>query len=318
MPETVCSISHIAERYNAYPGETMRLYTRIQANRQAELTLSVRLPRGIEFMAFQPPQGLSAQALQVLDDAAGTQLRYPFTASDQGEYEFTTEGVLLNPEQDTFLVSDASAAAPDGREMCFEAVRIALKVQGKYMNYLPELYRTDELMGRFLMLFESFWGPIEQQVRQVDWYFDPDLTPAKMLPWLSTWVGAFWDETLPEARQRQLLRNAVSHYQRRGTREALEEFLALYTGGRVSITEQPARNLVLGAGARMGQRVALGTGNAPHSFTVDVSVPADNFNIPAGMEPAVVDNLFRKKLETIINLHKPAHTVHTLKLEVIR
>src|SRR5262249_20365856 len=69
-----------------------------------------------------------------------------------------------------------------------------------------------EVMARFLMLFESFWAPIEGQIDNLPLYFDPAFTPLKLLPWLASWVDLTLDDHWPEAKRRQLLRAAVSLY----------------------------------------------------------------------------------------------------------
>ena len=99
-----------------------------------------------------------------------------------------------------------------------------------------------------------FLAPLESQVAQSDGYYDPDLTPEGFLPWLATWIGVAWDDSLPVARQRRLLGEALRLYQKRGTRAALEEYLRIYSGGEVEIVEHRAQNFSLGmrrAGARI-------------------------------------------------------------------
>ena len=214
------------------------------------------------------------------------------------------------------LSSEAVLRDAQGFVVDSETARVKVNTQAAYLRYLPELFRKDDLMSRFLMMFESFWKPIEEQIGQISNYFDPDLTPEAMLPWLATWVGAYWDELLPDKRKRMLIRVAASHYQRRGTKAILEEYLRLYTAGQVEITEHPAYNLVLGESARLGPKVALGLHNHPHTFTVDIRMSRYDFDIPQDLDAALVEKVFRQKLNTIIELHKPAHTAHILNIEL--
>ena len=320
--EIVSSVSYITDRYVAYPGESLHFSVRVQANRLPEGVLVVLLPRELELETYEVDRGDVHRETFVSDSPEGTQIAWRLPANDaQAEFNLEIVTVLQHPGQELYmeyLVSNAFLYDADGQEYGTESVRIMVKTQGNYMNFLPEIYRKDDLMGRFLMLFESFWKPIEQQIRQVSCYFDPDLTPESMLPWLASWVGAYWDEYLPVDRQRLLLRTAVSHYQRRGTRYALEEFLKVYSNGEVEVTEHPARNLVLSEDARMGRRIALGKGNSPHTFSVDVKMPLDSFNIPETMDEKTIEHVFRQKLNAMITLHKPAHTDHQLSLELIK
>ena len=150
--------------------------------------------------------------------------------------------------------------ADDDDPPAAESVEILVVGKGRYMRYLPRIYQEqDELMGRFVMLFESFWAPIESQIDVMPLYFDPALTPLKLLPWLATWVDLALDDHWPEAKRRQLLKAAVGLYRKRGTRRGLQEYLEIYTGAQVQISEHGAHNFLLGPEARLGPGVALGT-----------------------------------------------------------
>jgi len=196
-----------------------------------------------------------------------------------------------------------------------ETVTVLVSAKGRYIRHLPRMYlEQDELMGRFLMLFESFWGPIEQQIDNLYDYFDPLLTPARLLPWLAGWVDLTLDERWPEAQRRRLLRSAVSLYRKRGTRRGLQEYLEIYTGGRVKITEHSASNFRLGPEARLGLGVALGTVNLPHTFTVTVFLPAGDARMETRARQAA-DH--RRIIEAIIEAEKPAHTSYNLRVEYL-
>ena len=189
-----------------------------------------------------------------------------------------------------------------------ETATLAVAAKSRYLKYLPALYTDqDEFMGRFLMLFDSFWEPTKDRIDHIEYYFDPKLTPPDLLPWLATWVDLVLDEQWPEAKRRQLLSAMVPLYRRRGTRGGLQDYLQIYTGRDVKITEHRAHNFQLGAGTRLGHSVALGKRNVPHTFTVEVSVP------PA---PSLEASKRRqRKIEAIIESEKPAHTTYTLILE---
>ncbi len=106
-----------------------------------------------------------------------------------------------------------------------------------YLKYLPDTYREDNFIGRFLLIFESILSPIEGMVGNIDYYFDPDITPAECLPWLASWFGLVLDEHWPEIKRRELIRSAVDLYQWRGTKRGLSEFIRLYTGLSPEILE---------------------------------------------------------------------------------
>jgi phage tail-like protein len=56
------------------------------------------------------------------------------------------------------------------------------------LNYLPSIYRDDEFMEKFLLIFESILNPIVNTVDNLALYFDPGLTP-EPASWLASWVG---------------------------------------------------------------------------------------------------------------------------------
>ena len=145
-----------------------------------------------------------------------------------------------------------------------ESASITVKAKGRYLKYLPRVFEEqDELMGRFLMLFESFWAPIEGQIDAVHHYFDPALMPLDLLPWLASWVDLTLDDHWPEAKRRQLLKAAVSLYRKRGTRRGLQEYLEIYTGAQVRVSEHGAQQLSPGAERAAG--TGRGAGHPEHA-----------------------------------------------------
>jgi phage tail-like protein len=157
-----------------------------------------------------------------------------------------------------------------------------------YLKYLPAIYSADDFLGRFLLIFENILSPIDRTVSNLHYYFDAQITPPELLPWLASWLGLALDERWPEAQRRALILAAVDLYQWRGTRRGLSEFLRLYTGLTPEIVE-----------SGMGKRGA--TEAEAFRFIVRVKVP----------DPAAVD---RSVIETIINAEKPAHTGYSLEI----
>jgi phage tail-like protein len=157
-----------------------------------------------------------------------------------------------------------------------------------YLKYLPAIYSGDDFMGRFLMIFETILSPIDRTVGNLHYYFDPQMTPAELLPWLASWLGLALDERWPEEQRRALILAAVDLYQWRGTRRGLSEFVRLYTGLTPEIVEHG-----------VGRRGA--TEADAFRFTVRIKVP----------DPAQVD---RAVVEAIIEAEKPAHTGYTLEI----
>jgi phage tail-like protein len=318
--DVVSTVSHVPDFYNRYPGDVINFHTSVVMGReQTSRVFSVFLPQGIQLLDYQANGEDVIETVSVRDLESGVSVDWRLSNElSPGElYEFITTGSIQMPERDTFLSSEAMLRDEQGYELCSESARISVKLQSEYMKYLPELYRRDDVLSRFLMLFESFWKPIEQQINQIYCYFDPDMTPEKFLPWLASWVGVYWDETLPERRKRMLLRSAISLYQGRGTRQALEQFLRIYSDGEVEIIEHPARNLVLGKQARLGQKVALGKNNFPHTFSVNIKIRKGDFELQKTADAAQIEKTFRRKIGTIIEVQKPAHTACKLNLKFV-
>ena len=157
-----------------------------------------------------------------------------------------------------------------------------------YLDNLPGIYRDNQFLGRFLLIFESILGPIERTVDNVSQYFNPDLTPPECVAWLGSWLGLVLDERWPEERRRGLISSAVELFQWRGTRRGLSEFVRLYSGITPEIVE-PSLSEVSAAPTRAFR------------FTL-------RLNVPPGVE------LDRALIESIIDLEKPGFAACTLEL----
>jgi phage tail-like protein len=231
-------------------------------------------------------------------------------------YEYQVEAKVAPTDQNLTLESQAvvNAEGPDGTTASAqETVTVAVFAKGRYLQYLPAIYQSDDFMGRFLMLFESFWGPIEQQIDNIPYYLDPDMAPPDFVPWLASWLDLSFDQHWSEEKRRRLLRRIASLYRKRGTKAGLQEYLEIFSGGRVEITEHRSGNFRLGPETRLGPGIALGTDNVPHRFTVIVRLPPAS---PTG-DGRDQEVAIRRMLETIIETEKPAHTSYTLQIETI-
>ena len=193
-----------------------------------------------------------------------------------------------------------------------ETVTVAVYAKGRYLRHLPALYDYDEFMGRFIMLFESFWGPINHQIDSIWHYFDPLLTPAELLPWLAAWFDLALDERWPEDAQRKLIKSAIQIYRQRG-RKGMAMYLEAITGVPPKITEHFARNFAWGANCRLGHNFALGNDNAPHTMTIEMELaPLKSTGDP--QQDARRAQERRQMIEDIIKAEKPAHVAYKLHI----
>lgn len=207
-----------------------------------------------------------------------------------------------------------------------------------YLRYLPPVYREETVsaafLERFLSLFETIFEGLDEQIDQLYRFFDPRLTPTGFLPWLASWVGLALDDDVPEDRVRRFIQRSPSLYNRKGTPEALIEFLEIYTGRPVFLTEHsrgltPAvlgnpyfrlgkRTVLLGTGPkgmRVGDTTVVGYA-AVRDRVGDPEEPflslARRFTVVIDMDPIE----FQKReaiLQRIITEQKPAHTSCTLQ-----
>ena len=305
------SISHVASPVWCYPGEPVVLHTRLVVHRAVQaLQLRVLAPAFLPVADFWLPENV--------DTRIGSNARVAREGTDQwvdwqpgalapGSYDLklmAAAGHVTYSGTDDWIdaQSTAKVSIADARFETSAVVRI--KRRAAYLKYLPGLYRDDELMGKLLMLAESFWRPLDRQIETMYNNFDPRIMPEGLLPWLGGWIDVVFDHHWPVEKRRLLLKNAVWLFRKRGTRHGLSEFLRLYTGLPVEIVEHRANNLKIGAGARLGQAVALGRKNTPFTFSVRV-----------GKSAAVGDlSEYRDRLTRIIDQEKPAHTRYELNI----
>ncbi|MEZ4832356.1 MAG: phage tail protein [Caldilineaceae bacterium] len=305
-------VSYAADAYRRYPGEVLRFFCRVEVREAlSAFSLEVAVPAGLSLDETKQVTGPDDVDLSVraVADSLYVVWERSRTTDAGAVFEFSLTTTIAHREQDWTLESGAvftaRSVAHGDRFSDGEWIDIPVSAKGAYLRYLPALYTRDDLMGRLLMLFESFWAPVSAQIGQIEKYFDPSTAPPDMLPWLASWLDLVLDERWPEAQRRDLLKSARRLYEKRGTRVGLQEYLRIYTGGDVQIVEHKAENLRLGRAAVMGDSRALGTANRPHTFTVTVRLPAH----------ADSDVDWERVVTQIVDAEKPAHTSYTLRIE---
>lgn len=327
------TVDHVPSCVHAYPGEDVTFLTRVLLLEDVPgLIVRVQLPQSAAVLEAHAPEAAGLYVTEVGD--ASHFLRWQIGSAvllEKGNVlEFSTlvrvPGVETLVEQGPLpdaadLVCHAEAAVladerPPVRPAGESAV-VAVRAKGSYLKHLPAVYERDSFMARFLMLFESFWAPIHGQVANIPDYFDSAIAPLSMVRWLADKLDLLMAEDWPEETQRAVVRRAVSLYRRRGTRQGLTDLLQLYTGAPVRIVERRANNFRLGSGARLGQGVALGARNQPHSFSVSVRLPmlAEDPARPGWAEKQRERR--RERIRTLIEDEKPAHVTYTLEIDEI-
>ncbi len=267
--ESGCTVSHVADWNRHHPGEMVIFYTRVEIEGSGVtkpvpgLTLEISLPKELILDSYRAIGSAQAMPLITTVDGAHHLIWQTLPASVSTCYEYQVEARVAPTQHDLILESHAVLGSGTSNEWSVldqETATVAVSTTSEYLRYLPAIYQEDDLMGRFLMLFGSFWKPLERQIDDLWLYFDPQLTPSDFLPWLASWLSLALDESWPEEKQRQLIRSAIFLYRKRGTKQGLEEYLTIYTGVKPHIVERRAYDFRLGPESRFGARHRPGQG----------------------------------------------------------
>ena len=300
------SLSLAVDQQNRYSGEAVTYYIRFQVPDEKGAALQLSLPKVVEVEGYHLPVGISQDLPAILEREQEQVIRIPLgTGFTRGDWYQVDVQVRIRSTLpiNQYLLAEAVLVSASAKMLASESIQIAVFGKSKALQHLPEIYFNDDFTSRFLMLFESFWKPITKQIDQVEYYFDPDLTPPEFVPWLASWLGLPVDETLPIDRVRTLLKNAMMLYQYRGTYRALKKYLEIYTAGEVEIEEQRARNFVLGNNSALGVDIALGGDNMPNSIIVNLRLPESELE-----RNQYSQEMYHRKITEVIRTMVPAHT----------
>jgi phage tail-like protein len=160
------------------------------------------------------------------------------------------------------------------------AMPLPVDAVSTYLDFLPVIFQDGDFLGRFLLIFQSIWEPLEHRQDHMDMYFDPKTCPAPFLEWLSDWLGVNVGQIAEEGRLRSLIAEAVELYRWRGTRYGLTRLIEICTGVTPIIAESPENPAVL---------------------HIRVAVPPES-------------NIDRDRIERLVKDHKPAHTAYLLEV----
>ena len=311
-PKVSEKLSLVVDYYNRYPGELVIYFLRFIVPEQSGVSLRLAMPQVMEVESYHFPVGMPAGLPPVVEADQELVILIPLDGRFKvgQSYEIEIRARINTFYMDQHLITEASLVTDDAQIIASEMVQVTVFGKGEYLRNLPDIYSSDDFTSRFLMLFESFWKPISQQIDQVEYYFDPDLTPDEAIPWLASWVGLPVDSLLPLNRMRKLLKNAIMFYQYRGTYKALKTYLEIYTSGEVEIIEQRAENFVLGRSSSLGPGIALGTENQPNSILVNLRILETELS-----RIQYSEEMYHKKMKAIIRALVPAHTAIEVSCE---
>jgi len=213
-----------------------------------------------------------------------------------------------------------------------------------YLRYLPALYQQDpvsrDFLERFLSMFETVFGGIEETVNRVPETLDADRTPGEFLAWLAAWLDLAIEEDWDDGVKRELLKSAGQLYARKGTPGGLIGFLNIVTKGRAVIRESfvTERPFILGDGSLLGvdshvsrtptvdlprsQRTILGEGSllGASELRSVTRVRTDPFRSSAFRFTVFLDlplatfRRYERGLHRIIRESAPAHVSYDIRL----
>ena len=310
------------DRYVCYPMEEVTLMVTVRLETPMRTILCLHLPQNLDVEEIHMGDVDDNSLIIYTHDLDGKLIAIPLANYIQpgGSTEIQVKMRLHTISMNHMMTFTAwmSQDVPNFESSFFtepsgsRSVELAVKSSAEYMRFLPEIYSYDDFLNRFLMMFESFWKPINQQIAQEENYFDPDLTPDECLDWLAAWVGMYIDETFPRERVRDLIKCAIPFYHSRGTAESLRMFLEMYSGGKVEISERKAHNMVLDGPMGLGDSLALGMDNKPNTVNVTMTVPASELT-----RTGFTKDKYAMKIKSFIRDIVPAHTVFTLNCKFI-
>jgi len=204
-----------------------------------------------------------------------------------------------------------------------------------YGTMLPELFHegatreAPSSADRLIKIIETLFGDFEETLGKahgfekrldaISDYFDPLKTDPDFLPWMASWVSLVLRADWTVEQQRDVLAKIIPLYRKRGTREGLEEYLAIYAGEGVTIRDE--LEFQIGGHSQLGVDTVIG-GHIP-AFRVGVNSTVDAQTVILGglslydyflvtVPFSEADaNKIKKRLgdvEAVLEIEKPAHT----------
>ncbi len=247
---------------------------RILPNQPYPLTSATVVRVGSYTITYQPEGAPSVLAVPIVDEAS------PVAAPDTSP-DAAVVVPSPKPEYDTAPLAIPLIAALPMKRTAYP-MEHAEGPMSAYLHDLPVIFHENDFLGRFLLIFESLWEPLERRQDQIAMYFDPYTCPPSFFPWLGSWLDLSINTDWPEPRIRRFIAEATDLYRWRGTRYGIERMIEVCTGIAPRVTEPTDR---------------------PFIFQVTLALPPDG-------------SVDRELVEQLIVAHKPAHTGYMLEIIV--
>ncbi len=171
--------------------------------------------------------------------------------------------------------------------------------------------RTDEFIVRkendklniYLYPKTIFPDIIEDEQKMIfNRYFSTEIDD--FLIWMASWMALVLKEDWNIEKKREVIAKMIPIYKIRGTKKGLEEYLKIYVGEGIKITEY-LEPFQVDVTSTIGVNTLVGDGR-PNYFEIYMNLPPD-------------PDLFQRNKRAIIDVidsEKPAHTNYTLMIQV--
>ncbi|HZQ81918.1 MAG TPA: phage tail protein [Gaiellaceae bacterium] len=199
------------------------------------------------------------------------------------------------------------------------------------LHRIPQTFSRDPqvaaFLRRYLALMEGTLEELSDKTEARDILVTPDATPEELLGWLASFLGLTVDERWPIAAVRQLLDEAGGLLRCRGSKSTLERLIELYLGidtvtilehwrlrglGGAFLVDEPTAlegGTIVGETFRVGG--AVGEADAPLTGSVEDAFAANAHRFTV-VVAAQLSQEQRSVIATILDLHRPAHTIYEL------
>lgn len=144
-----------------------------------------------------------------------------------------TEDILLHEIKGRYLWFILETDLQMNQELEVRKIKVFFPRQS-WISYLPEIYQSEDknmFFERFLAVYQTMYEDLSEKIRNVPYLIDVDDADKEFLVWLAKWLDIAESYVWSKEQLRSLLKNAVRLYKIRGTRQAVKEFVKLYTNG---------------------------------------------------------------------------------------
>ncbi|MDE7432557.1 MAG: phage tail protein I [Lachnospiraceae bacterium] len=109
-----------------------------------------------------------------------------------------------------------------------------------FMDTFPEVYQErNSFFHRYMSIFSSIYNDFQWDIEHISSLFNPDTSPAFLLPVFAEWMGVdVKGDFLEEVTLRTLVKEAYSLNRIKGTRKALERITEIVLGEKAVILEK--------------------------------------------------------------------------------